>query len=316
MRAIKSKPTRRELLCAAGVAVGAAAVQIAPRRLLAATGELGRLRLTDRVSLITGAGSNVVVLESDDGLALVDSGAPQAAEALVEYLDDEFGGAPVRLLFNTHWHPASTGGNELLARRGATIVAHENTRLWMSTEYYVDWEQTNYAPRAEAARPVETFYSSDPQPLVHELGGYRIEYGHLPEAHTDGDIYVLFPADNVIAVGGVLAVDALPVLDYSTGGWIGGCQDATRTLLELTDRETQIIAAEGGPQTRAALDAQRAMLDELRERIRVRMIAGKGIDEIVAEDVMAGYESLPDPEQFVHNVYNGLWWGGRLRGAY
>jgi hypothetical protein len=46
------------------------------------------------------------------------------------------------------------------------------------------------------------------------------------------------------------------------------------------------------------------------------MIAGKSVDEIFAENVMAGYESLPEPRQFVHNVYNGLWWGGRLRGAY
>lgn len=308
--------TRRDLLRAAGVSLGAACLPLAPLPLRAAIGDLARARLSDRLSLITGAGSNVVVLETGAGLALVDSGAPEQAEALVEFLAAEFDGAPVRLLFNTHWHPASTGANEALARQGATIVAHENTRLWMSTEYYVDWQATNYTPRPEAARPTDTFYASDPQPLVHELGGYRIEYGHLPEAHTDGDIYVQFPADNVIAVGGVLAVAAFPVLDYATGGWIGGCQGATSTLLELTDSASQIVAADGPPQMRAALEAQLAMLDELHERIRVRMIAGKGIDEIVAENVFAGYESLPDPEQFVHNVYNGLWWGGRLRGAY
>jgi glyoxylase-like metal-dependent hydrolase (beta-lactamase superfamily II) len=308
--------SRRDVLCAAGGAVGAALVPLAPGRLLAATGDLARTRLTDHLSLITGAGSNIVVLETDAGLALVDSGAPEAAAALAEFVDAEFGGTPVRALFNTHWHPSNTGGNEAFARQGATIIAHQNTRLWMSTEYYVEWERTNYTPRPEAAWPTDTFYSSDPQPLAYELGGYRIEYGHLPEAHTDGDIYVQFPADNVIAVGGVLAVDAFPVLDYSTGGWIGGCQEATSMLLELTDSRTKIIAAEGPPQARPALTAQREMLDELRERIRIRMIAGKSVDEIFAENVMAGYESLPEPRQFVHNVYNGLWWGGRLRGAY
>lgn len=282
----------------------------------AATGELARERLTDKVSLITGAGTNVVVLETAEGLALVDSGAPERAEALVAFLDEEFDGAPIRVLFNTHWHPDHSGANEAIARQGAAIIAHENTRLWMGTEYYVEWERKNYAPRPEAARPTETFHSSDPQPLVYELGGQRIEYGHLAEAHTDGDIYVRFPAENVIAVGGVLAVGEFPLLDYSTGGWVGGAQGATEFLLELAGPATQVVAGDGPPQTRQALAAQSEMLDELHERIRVRIIQGKSVDEILAENVMQGYESLPDPRRFVYNLYQGLWWGGRLRGAY
>jgi glyoxylase-like metal-dependent hydrolase (beta-lactamase superfamily II) len=318
MRKIYRNRTRRDLLRAAGGALGASLVPLAPGRLLAATGDLARTPLGERVSLITGAGSNVVVVESDAGLALIDSGAPEQAEALVAFVESEFAGAPVRALFNTHWHPTSTGANEAFGSQGTTIIAHQNTRLWMSTEYYVDWEDTTYTPRAAAARPSRTFYASDPQPLTYQLGDYAIEYGQLPEAHTDGDIYVRLAADNVIAVGGVLGVDAFPVLDYATGGWIGGCQEATSLLLELADANTRIVANDGPPQTRAALTAQREMLDELRERIRVRIIAGKGIDEIVADnaEVMAGYETLPEPAQFVHKVYNGLWWGGRLRGAY
>jgi len=39
----------------------------------------------------------------------------------------------VRTVFNTHYHPENTGANEVLRQGGATIVAHENTRLWMAT---------------------------------------------------------------------------------------------------------------------------------------------------------------------------------------
>jgi glyoxylase-like metal-dependent hydrolase (beta-lactamase superfamily II) len=280
----------------------------------AATGDLGIVRVTERVSLITGAGTNVVVLETPEGLALVDSGMPGQAEGLLDFIDESFGGAPVRVLFNTHWHPDHTGANEAIAARGAAIVAHENTRLWMGTEYYVAWEKKNHMPRPDAALPTETFYSSDPQPLRYELGGYEIEYGHLPEAHTDGDIYVRFAADDVIAVGDALAVDAFPLFDYSTGGWIGGNQQAIRDLLELAGPGSVVIAGRGAPQQRAALEAQQAMLDELAERFRVAMNLGKGADEMLAEGITEGYESLPDPERFVHNTYNGLWWGGRVRG--
>ena len=306
---------RRRALGAIGAGVCAALLSVLhPAQ--AAIGELRITPLTDRLSVITGAGSNVVVLETSEGLALVDSGAQEQSDALLAFIDEAFNGAPIRVLFNTHWRPDHTGGNDAIAARGATIVAHENTRLWMGTEYYVEWEKKNYTPRNEAALPTQTFHSSDPQPLVYELGGYRIEYGHLAEAHTDGDIYVAFPEDDVIAVGDVLAVDAFPMLDYSTGGWIGGAQEATRRLIEMTGPATRVIAGEGAPQSRTSLEAQIAMLDELRERIRLRIIEGKSVDEILAENIMTGYESLPNPRQFVSNVYNGLWWGGRLRGAY
>ncbi|HUF71907.1 MAG TPA: MBL fold metallo-hydrolase [Gammaproteobacteria bacterium] len=297
-----------------GTTLGAVLLGLGPLLALAATGDLGLVRVTDRVSLITGAGTNVVVLETPDGLALVDSGAPGQAEALLGFIDETYGGVPIRVLFSTHWHPDHTGANEAIAERGATIVAHENTRLWMATEYYVAWEKKNYTPSPDAALPTETFYSSYPQPLSYELGGYVIEYGHLPEAHTDGDIYVRFAGDDVIAVGDVLAVDAFPLFDYSTGGWIGGSQQAMRDLLELAGPGTTVIASLGAPQQRAALEAQLAMLDDFSERFRIAMNLGKGADEMLAEGIIEGYESLPDARRFIHNTYNGLWWGGRVRG--
>lgn len=299
---------------AVALGVAAAAALGLGRIAAAATGEMSLTRVTDSVSVVAGAGTNVVVLETPDGLAVVDSGAPGRSDALLDFIDETFAGAPIRVLFNTHWHVDHTGANEQIGERGATIVAHENTRLWMGTEYFVDWENTSYTPSPAAALPTETFYSSDPQPLSYELGGYTIEYGHLPEAHTDGDIYVRFVEDDVIAVGDALAVDAFPLFDYSTGGWIGGCQNAMQRLLELSDPGTVIVAGMGAPQHRAALEAQQAMLDEISERFRVGMNQGKSADEMLAEGIVEGYESLPDPERFVHNAYNGLWWGGRVRG--
>lgn len=316
MHTSNRKPTRRAVLEGAGAALGAVCLPAVRGLAQPAISDLTLTPLSASLALIAGAGSNVLVLATDAGLALVDSGTPEAANALLAFIDEAFDGAPIRVLFNTHWHPANTGANALIGARGAEIVAHENTRLWMSTEYFVEWEGKNYTPRPEVARPTQTFYSSEPQPVVYTLGGHRIEYGHLPEAHTDGDIYVRFVADDVVAVGDVLAVDAFPLLDYSTGGWIGGCQDATRLLIDMAGPDTLIVAGQGLPQTRAALEGQIALLDELRERIRLRIIQGKSVDEILAENVMQGYEALPDPRRFVENVYNGLWWGGRLRGAY
>ena len=42
-------------------------------------------------------------------------------------------------LFNTHWHPEQTGLNEQIGKAGKTIIAQENTRLWLTTDVRYPW---------------------------------------------------------------------------------------------------------------------------------------------------------------------------------
>jgi len=263
---------------------------------------------------ITGAGGNCVVLRNRAGVLMVDSGAPASADSLVKRVAEHTGGASVDILLNTHWHLDHTGANDAYGAAGARILAHENTRLWMSTEYYVDWQDRTYAPRAPAALPNETFFSSDPQPIVIELGDEQIEYGHLREAHTDGDIYVRFRAHNVIVAGGAVAVGAYPVLDYATGGWIGGLVDATEKLASLADSDTLIVPGAGAAQRKAHLAKQHNMLVTVRERMENMMRKGKSAPEMVSEGATEGFDAEwgTNRERFVSNVYGGLWWQGRL----
>ena len=109
------------------------------------------------VFLFSGAGGNVLLLADSQGGVLVDSGSAEGADSLLERVSARLGGRSVDVLFNTHWHLDHTGGNEAFAKTGARIIAHENTRLWMSTEYYVDWQDRTYPPRPAAALPTETF---------------------------------------------------------------------------------------------------------------------------------------------------------------
>jgi cyclase len=308
--------SRRDILKTVIGLGGAALAPLRTHPAFAAADSLESVRLTDNVVQIAGAGGNVVVLATADGLALADSGGPGQAEALMRFIGRTFGDAPVEALFNTHWHLPHTGANALIGARGAKIFAHENTRLWMSTEYYVDWEDKTYEPRPRSALPTDTFYSSDPQPLRYELGGRRVEYAHLAEAHTDGDIYVRFVDENVIVAGDVAAVGTYPLPDSATGGWIGGLEAATRKLIDLSDASTRIVPGTGPAQTRADLEAQLKMLSTVHQRVNALMIKGKSAEEMVAEGVTEGFdEAWGDPRQFISNVYDSMWWGGRVRGA-
>src|SRR5579872_1309256 len=94
----------------------------------------GSTKLTDKITLITGAGNNIVVLAGDGGSLLVDCGdAAHAADVLKLT-------GPVKTLVNTHWHLESTGGNDAMASAGAKIVSSVSTQLWMTQEIVHDWE--------------------------------------------------------------------------------------------------------------------------------------------------------------------------------
>src|SRR5262245_48544981 len=86
-------------------------------------------KLADRVSLLNGLGTNVLALSIPDAMILVDSGAPQYTAALMAAT------SRVQTVFNTHYHLENTGSNEALAKAGARILAHVNTRQWMATPY-------------------------------------------------------------------------------------------------------------------------------------------------------------------------------------
>jgi glyoxylase-like metal-dependent hydrolase (beta-lactamase superfamily II) len=266
---------------------------------------------------LRGAGGNLVLLADNAGAALVDSGAPEAAASVREFVRAHRGTGALDALLNTHWHLAHTGGNDVFGAAGTPILAHENTRLWMATEYYVDWQDRTYEPRAPEALPTRTFYSSDPQPLVLAVGDEEIEYGHLREAHTDGDIYVRFKRRNVLVAGGAVAVGAYPVPDYATGGWIGGLVDATRKLLELSDEDTLIVPGEGPAVRRPHLAAQLEMLTTVRGRIEDLMRKGRSAVEMLEAGVTNEFDAYwgANRERFVTNLYNGLWWQGRLDGS-
>ena len=261
-------------------------------------------KLTDSLSLLSGAGSNVLLLNGPDSALMVDGGSAERSPELLKVVESQSGGRPVRVLFNTHWHPEATGSNDALGKAGVKIIAHENTRLWMSTEFHVQWQNRSYKPRAKEARPNETFYTTGKM----KFGNEEIQYGHLGQAHTDGDIYVFFPGANILFAGDLFTVGSYPILDWSTGGWIGGMARANTTLVNLTNEQTKVIPGSGPVQTQADLKELAGMIETVRKR--VYDFIGRGM---TAADM---YRAAPtkefdakwgDPKQFIANIYPGLW---------
>jgi glyoxylase-like metal-dependent hydrolase (beta-lactamase superfamily II) len=261
-------------------------------------------KLTDSLSLIRGAGSNVLLFNAADSVLMVDGGSAERSAELLKLVESESAGRPVRVLFNTHWHLDATGSNDTLGKAGVKIIAHENTRLWMGTEFHVQWQNRTYKPRAKEARPNETIYTTGRL----KFGNEEIRYGHLGQAHTDGDLYVFFPAANILFTGDLFTVGSYPVLDWSTGGWIGGLARANTTLISLTNDQTKVVPGSGPVQTQADLKELASMVETVRKRVYDFIGRGMTAGDMYRQAPTKEFDAKwGNPSQFIANIYPGLW---------
>ena len=266
--------------------------------------ELKLSSLADNLYLLEGAGANILVNNGADGLVLVDGGNVVNAKAVLGTLQKEFGDAPVAALFNTHWHLDHTGLNALFSN-SIDVISHENTKLWMTTEIISKWNDKIYLPQKSSTLPNKTSYFGSNKLSINDA---EIEYGYLPQGHTDGDIYVSFPKQNVIAAGGVIASGGYPVLDYSTGGWLGGMIDSLQMLLELGDENTRFISSMGEVRSRADLEAQLEMCQVAIRAITQSYYAGDTFAQFVASKPMQAYDQRwGNSTLFLETAYEGAW---------
>jgi len=261
--------------------------------------------ITDSVALVTGAGSNVVVVKGADGAVMIDGGLEERSGDLLKAVTKHTNGARPGTLFNTHWHWDHTGSNERFGKAGAKIIAHENTKLWLGAEFDVEWQQRTYEPRPKQAWPNDTFYTGR---KTFDFGNHKLVYGWLPRAHTDGDIYVHLPDQNVLVAGDLVSVGSYPILDFSTGGWLGGMVDANKALVDLCDDKTVVVPGSGPLQTKADLEAQLQMLTTMKDRLIGLVRKGMGTDDVLAAPPTGEFDAKwGDPKLFLANAYRGLY---------
>jgi cyclase len=258
-------------------------------------------RLTPILDVVELGGNNVLCYRAGpQGLVLVDSGAGEQVVTAIKALR---GDEKVQILFNTHYHSDQTGNNEVFAAGGARIVAHLHTRQWMSTDYWVPDEDRYEKARPKAAWPTETFSTTGSLMVRQE----QIDYGHLPLAHTDGDIYVFFRESNVLAVGDVASPLLDPALDWFTGAWIGGRVDAMDTILKLSNEKTTIVPASGQPMTRTEFKEERDMMEEVRSRVWKHTLQGESPTEMLEAGVLNGLpRAWKDPRKFLYDAAKGM----------
>lgn len=280
----------------------AAAAGLAAPYAFAQTPKITTTQVGENLYMLAGAGANVLAHTGSDGVALVDGGLAQNAVALARAVAALPNSGPVRTLFNTHWHPEQTGSNLSLAPTGITIIAQENTRLWLTQNITWPYNGQEFKKFPKIAQPNKTFYDKG----ALDNG---IRYGYIPDAaHTDGDLYVYFPEQNVLAVGDAAYGEGWPVIDWWTGGWIGGIVGGLRRLQTVAQRDTKIVPAQGAVLSFADIAAQVDMYGTIYDRLVQMLNKGHSPDEAVAAKPAKEFEDkMGNPDAFIHRAFESLW---------
>jgi glyoxylase-like metal-dependent hydrolase (beta-lactamase superfamily II) len=261
-------------------------------------------KLTDKLTVISGAGANVVAMSSPEGALLVDGGIEAQSAELVKLALKETGAKKVHTLINTHWHPEQTGSNERLGKAGARIIAHANTKLWLGYATPVPWQDKPWGPLSAKGLPNDITYGDG----KIEFGGEHIDYRYALQAHTDGDLFVHFRESNVIAAGGIVSSEGWPVIDYKTGGWINGLVDGLRQIVRVAEANTKIVPANGPVVTKADLEEQVKMYQTISQRLSQLLRKGMGPDEVLAAAPTKEFDAKwGEPQRFVELAFKSLW---------
>lgn len=279
-----------------------AAAGVAATRGFAQTPKIATTQLGDNLYLLTGAGCNIIGQTGPEGVVMVDGGLAQNAAALAQAVGALPNGAPVRTLFNTHWHPEQTGSNAALGMAGATIIAHENTRLWLQQNITWPWNHQQFKKFPKIAQPNKTFYDKG----TLDSG---IRYGYISDAaHTDGDLYVYFPQQNVLAVGDAAYGQGWPVVDWWTGGWIGGIVGGLQRIQTVANKDTKIVPAQGPLLSFADIAAQLDMYGNIYDRLNQMLNKGRGPSEGVEAKPAKEYEAkMGNSDEFIRRSFESLW---------
>jgi cyclase len=220
--------------------------------------------------VVPGGGSNSIVRVTPDGVILVDTKLPGAAnyDALVAQIKTVTP-LPVKTVIVTHHHADHTGNNDRFIAAGAEVIGHAVLASSLDT-YQFD---------PKPAKPTTTY---DGRARVVRLGGVEVRVLHLGRAHTGGDSVVYFPDVKVIATSDAVTTGPTgPLADYAGGGSFAGFAPVLDAMLKL-DFDTAIPGA-GPVLTKADVQAFRTKIGTVIDRASALVKAGVPADQLLKQ---------------------------------
>jgi glyoxylase-like metal-dependent hydrolase (beta-lactamase superfamily II) len=262
--------------------------------------------LTGPLTMLSGSGGNITVLNSREGKLLVDAGIA-VSRPRIDVALSEISSAPPKYVINTHYHWDHTDGNPWVHQEGATIVATEGTAKRLAVETRVElWDYT-FPKMTKDGMPTEIIKANK----TFHFGGQTVEVRLVDPAHTDTDLYVVFKELDVASLGDLFWNGVYPFIDDEHGGGIDGMIQADDAILAQLDDKVTLVPGHGPVGTKKQLQEFRDMLVGVRDNVAALKKQGKTLDEIIAAKPTAKYDAVYGqfvigPDFFTKIVYEGL----------
>ncbi|MEQ1947329.1 MAG: MBL fold metallo-hydrolase [Bryobacteraceae bacterium] len=249
-------------LCIAFLLLGG--VWVAYTQMGSAPAKLDTIKVKDDLFVIHNniVPGNTTALVTNEGVILVDDKFEVDHDGIIAEVK-KITDKPIKYVINTHHHADHSGGNAKMQAMNVQIIASEQARQNM-----VDGKQTGL-PNIAIEHHAHVF-----------LGGKAVELYYFGRAHTNGDIFVYFPAHKVLTTGDTFTFgkDTPILIDYSGGGSIKEWTNTLDGALKL-DFDT-VIPGHGNVTTKAELAKFREGTLGIRNRIHDLVGQKKTRDEI------------------------------------
>ena len=279
--------------------------------------DLHLLHVQGNVHMLIGAGANISLQIGDEGVLVVDTGAPGSSSRILAEIE-RLTRKPVRIVINTHVHADHVSGNQTLAKAGQwfgdnapgnfglaqtgpRVIAHERVLARISAPTGAP------SPLPFAAWPTETFFGADKEIFFN---GEAIQLLHRPAAHTDGDLIVFFRRSDVVSTGDLFVTTGYPVIDAERGGSVQGFIDGLNHILDVTipkDKQeggTFVIPGHGRLADEADVVEYRDMVTIVRDRVQALAKQGRTLAEVKAAGPTLDYDGrYGSPDQFIDAIY-------------
>jgi cyclase len=240
-------------------------------------------KLSDTLVLLRGGGGTTAVWLRGDGVTVVDTKNPNFGAPIMAAIKS-LTGVPITTIINTHCHGDHVSGN--VEFPAIEVIAHENTaanmRNWKPVAGFPvpnPPQPSIFERNANRNLPTRTFGDR----LTLGKGAEQIDLYYFGRGHTNGDAWIVFPAQRVVHAGDIFAWNnQIPILDSNNGAsglsYPDTLMKAHAALSKVADR---IITGHSTVMTfndlRAFADFNRSFL----EAARAAKKKGQTVDEFV-----------------------------------
>jgi cyclase len=245
-------------------------------------------KVAGNVYVVAGAGGNVVVQSGNDGLLLVDNNFTVFYSQILSAIR-QISDKPIRIVINTHSHFDHNQNNAAMAKEGALVFSHPNTREALM-------QQTRPTPVPTGGLPVVT----SAEPMTFHFNSEDVSYIPLKPAHTNGDVAIYFHGSDVYAFGDVFTTD-YPSIAVAQGGTIENFAEIYTQAVQMTTPNTIFVPGHGQLSKREDVTAVRDAITTIHARFLDMVKRGMTLEQIRTARPSKEYDAKYATENFAPN---------------